>query len=500
MPANSQSPPQQDFPPRRQRYTDIVAAHRSLAPGKSNLTEKGFSPAISLAAVAFATVLALIAAPTYSSGAAQLRTAGMILALGFLTGPAICMFRNPRNLLRTENLIGLAPVYWILLDLVTGTQVFEGVTPEITRWALVTVGLSGCCFWIGTIGKAPSLPKSFAEIAHYKPPPNLLLPMGVTCFLLAMMAFAVPCNFNIQLMFDSLSVGRFAAPWARGKFGGWNAFVDHLTYFGYLLPTVAAMSGRRNGWLSIGTLILVICTGIYCLFLAQSGSRRIIGVCLGAALAYWVLDRDKIKISQVIGSVALIMSLLFFMQVMIIVRSTGMGNIGWENAKRIAMASLEGKDIATGAPRGIAVDDNFYRLSQVVWYVPQKHPYVYWKYPYYVLARPIPRVLWPGKPDTPGFDLQAILGVQASLTCTIIGEFWIIGGLAMTLIGSVLLGRATRITDSLFDVGRGSLAPMFYGYMSMTLFVGYRSMIEIVLFSYALLGWWLASTVISKFR
>jgi len=36
---------------------------------------------------------------------------------------------------------------------------------------------------------------------------------------------------------------RWAAPWGRGQLGGWDAFLDHLQYFGYLLPVLTVVIG-----------------------------------------------------------------------------------------------------------------------------------------------------------------------------------------------------------------------------------------------------------------
>ncbi len=37
--------------------------------------------------------------------------------------------------------------------------------------------------------------------------------------------------------------------------GGWDAFLDHFAYFGYLLPTLAVVLAREVGWLNWRTLL-----------------------------------------------------------------------------------------------------------------------------------------------------------------------------------------------------------------------------------------------------
>ena len=59
-----------------------------------------------------------------------------------------------------------------------------------------------------------------------------------------------PSGFNPLVMYDGLFVSRFAASWARGGLGGWDAFINHLVYFGYHLPTLTVILASRLGrWL-----------------------------------------------------------------------------------------------------------------------------------------------------------------------------------------------------------------------------------------------------------
>ncbi len=138
-----------------------------------------------------------------------------------------------------------------------------------------------------------------------------------------MLAYAIPCNFDIPLMVESLGKDRWSAPWARGRLGDWDAFRDHLHYFGYLLPAFATMLARRRGWFHPLAVISVLMAIIYLLFLAQGGSRRLVGATLGAAVCYWVLDRPKVKFTQITIAGGAVVTILWAMQVMIYARDVG---------------------------------------------------------------------------------------------------------------------------------------------------------------------------------
>src|SRR5207247_6839788 len=104
-------------------------------------------------------------------------------------------------------------------------------------------------------------------------------------------------------------------------------------------------------------------------------------------------------------------------------------------------AALSGEAEVEG-PGYLHVDDNFLRLAQIIQFFPDEHPYLYLKYPFYVFVRPIPRVLWEGKPTDPGFNLAEALEMSGvSLSCSVIGELYMAAGLFGVLLGGWFYGR-----------------------------------------------------------
>ncbi|WP_206026124.1 hypothetical protein [Roseimicrobium sp. ORNL1] len=442
----------------------------------------------------------MAAVPSNPQKEGVLFISGMLMSLGLAVAPITAFLRNPRNILRTENIIGLAPIYWLFMDLVTAIYDLPLVDRGAVRLSFLTTGIFVTMFWLATMQKPWKLPKAFMNSCSFRPEVSVILPITIICFVLAMLAYAIPSNFDVMLMFRSILQNRFSAPWARGELGGWDAFIDHLNYFGYLLPTLAVMLMRRKGLMHPATVVGFVLAGIFLLFLMHSGARRIIGVCLGSALIYWVLDRERVRIWQLIASAAAIGAILWVMQGMLVFRTLGVGELGVSNTARIAWESMQGKDAAIGTPKGLAVDDNFFRLTQVLSIVPKAHPHVYWRHIWYVLVRPIPRVFWAGKPMDGGFRLQDFDDKGASLSITVVGEAWLSWGYIAVIFAGWMFGRLSRMNSPLFNASSGSVGPMFYGYVTMMLFVGWRAIQEILLFSYALLGWMLASWIYSKFQ
>lgn len=499
MPTHSTSPAP-SVPARNPAWRSRYSASRGSFQHQQ-VAFTGFMPGISIIGVVAGTLVALALMPENVRPAGALRPVAAAMVAGIAVGPLLCAALNLRFLLRTENVIGLAPVYWLLLDLLTGAYEMKDVTYSAVRESFIVIGVFTCAYWVGTMGRPWQLHRGFLSVCSHRIKTNALMPIIVLCFILAMCRFAIPCKFDLALMISSVGRGRWAAPWARGALGGWDAFADHLSYFGYLLPTLAVVMARRKSWFHLGTLMAVVCSLIFLLFLSQSGSRRIMGVCLGAALFYWILDQPKLRPRALLVMGACLTGILVVMQTMIVTRTQGireMGGVG--NASAVAVESLKGKDYGPSVPVGLHIDDNILRLSQSVMYVPEKFEYVYHGVIWQTIVRPIPRVLWPGKPTDAGFKLYDIINTGASLSTTIIGEFWISWGYLALLLGGWFYGRMATLSSPLFLALPESMAPMFYGYITMTLFVGYRSLVEVILFSYALFGWWAAIWVINKFR
>ena len=111
-------------------------------------------------------------------------------------------------------------------------------------------------------------------------------------------------------MVHYLGQERWAAPWGRGQLGSWDAFSDHLQYFGYLLPILTVVIGRRVGLRNPRTIICIGMSIVMTLFLAQSGSRRVVGVVAGMALVLWILDQRRLRVKHLITTAVAVFAVL----------------------------------------------------------------------------------------------------------------------------------------------------------------------------------------------
>ena len=437
-------------------------------------------PQLGLGATVLGTALALLFIPTNPYPAGALFNSALVMTVVLAFAPVVAISRNPQTLFRAEHILVLAPIYWLLLDLLQGAYNLEQVEPAGIRGAFIAIGLFVCGVWLAALFTPWQLPTPLIKAAQHRLQPPTIFKLILIFFTLGIFAYAYTCNFNPAVMVFYLTVNRWAAPWTRGDLGGWNAFLNHLSYFGYLLPTLTVLlalrSRRFNGQLLISIFLSLTMTA----FLAQSGGRRIIGVIFGAALICWLMEQDYLKLRHCILGLASVTLLLIFLQWMLEYR-----NVGWQ------AALAGGKEFQY---EHLHVDDNFLRLSQIIDIIPQHHPYVYEQQIIYILVRPIPRILWSWKPTHGGFDLPSFLDKRGvSLSMSVIGEWYLSGGWFAVIFGGWLYGTIGHSITRLLLYPPGSAATLIYSLGTMALFAGIRSMIELVLMSYSVLTWMVIS-------
>jgi len=433
---------------------------------------------IGFAATTAALLIALAVFPEAASPPGALSIPAVILSIGILFVPLMHAIRRSPRLLYAENLVSIGFVFWLLLDLIQGAYDLREASEWAIRDAFLAIGVSAAAMWIGVAGKPWPLPKWIAEIATRPMERRTISRLIPVCFLLGMFNFAFAVDFDLPVMFSYLGAQRWAAPWGRGQLGGWNAFLDQMQYFGYVLPSLTALLIARRGF-TVQAWLSIALSGIMLAFLAQGGGRRIIGVTVGAAIIVWIQAQDVLRVRRLTIAAAATVGLLAAMQFMLNIRS-----VGYEE---FAFRGESDYDY-------FHVDDNFLRLGQVIELVPAEHPHVNFRQITFTLVRPVPRVFWPNKPVDPGFDLPTAVGLKGvSLSMSIIGEWYLSFGWFGIIIGGWLHGRLARTANVLREnpLYRGN--PIVYGLAVMVLVSGMRSMLELVLMSYALVAWWAAN-------
>ena len=430
---------------------------------------------IGFATTAAALLISLAFFPVEPSPQGALTVPALILTTGIMAVPVMRAIRRSPRLLDAENLVAFGYVFWLLLDLIQGAYDLRDAADWAIRDAFIAIGASAAAMWVGVAGRAWPLPKWLAELASRPLDTKSVGRLIPACFVLGMFNFAYATNFDLPAMFSYLGADRWAAPWARGQLGGWDAFLDQMQYFGYVLPSLTALLIARRGF-GVGALSSILASAIMLAFLAQGGGRRILGVTVGAAIMVWIQAQRELKVRRLVLAAAAAVALLTTMQFVLNIRSQGYESFMFRGERDYDY---------------LHVDDNFLRLAQVIQIVPRERPFVEFQQVWFTIIRPVPRVFWPGKPVDPGFDLPAFVGMKGvSLSTSIIGEWYLSYGWLAALFGAWLHGRMARTVNTLREREEYRANPVVYGLAVMILVSGMRSMQDLVIMSYALVAWW----------
>jgi len=412
-----------------------------------------------------------------------LMLSGSVLAIGILAIPFARVVSGSTLSTSTENFVAFGFVAWLLLDLIQGAYVLTEASPRSLQLALVATGASAASMWLGVAQGRWRLPKWLVDGAERQLSTQTLLHAVPICLLLGMFNYAYSVGFDLPAMFSYLGESRWNAPWGRGQAGGWEAFRDQAPYFGYVLPSLTALTISRLGLFRFQSLFAIACSLVMLAFLAQGGGRRIIAVTVGAGLLVWLQANPGVRLKNYIIVGIGAVSLALFAQFMLNVRGVGYSEYQGEGADYDYLH----------------VDDNFLRLAQIIDLVPAKRSHVGIRQVVFTLVRPVPRILWPGKPMHSGFDLPAEVGLRGvSLSSSIVGEWYLAFGWVSVLFGGWLHGRLAATANTLREIGHRSGNPIVFALAVMVLLAGMRSMLELVLMSYAVAAWWAVNHQLTK--
>lgn len=443
-------------------------------------------PALGLVSLAISFFLCAVLIPEDCQPEGALRLPATVLAIGLLLPMTVATLSAPRSLFHAQNIVAASPVYWLLLDMIQGSYPLASVTASDCLNSLLAISLFAAGVWCANTIRPLNPPSALVPGLRSQFSTDQLFYVACLAFALAFLRFAIPAKFDIGEIAASYTRGRWEAAWSRGAMGGWDAFLDHFAYFGYILPVLGVLIARRAGWLNYRTVIVLGLTTIIGALLSVGGGRRIIGVMAGSGMTVWFLTAPVLRLRSLLLFVLGSASLLLFMQIMLLYRNDGLSNI-FSGDLSARMASQ----------RTLHIDDNFLRLTQLTQIIPESHPHTTWRYLLWVAVRPVPRVFWPGKPLDPGFDLPRYLGrTDVSFSASTIGELYMAFGFFGCAFGGLFYGWLANSLVAVFNRFQGRIgATITYGVGTLALFAGMRSGIDLVLMSYGIAGWFVVVTL-----
>ncbi|SEQ78455.1 hypothetical protein SAMN05428995_10861 [Loktanella sp. DSM 29012] len=264
------------------------------------------------------------------------------------------------------------------------------------------------------------------QVTLYSAPGATIL-MLLACAVLGYFYMLLTVNFSLSELLFHMSRERFSQPWSRGQLGSLGALLGELALLKFLIPPLAAAVLAQ--WRRYRLWQLVLTGLILYLVLFESfasGTRNVFLSHMMTFLAAYALLSPKLtfaKAAAVFGP-ALIIG-YFAIYYLPEIRTVGLRNF----------------ELAEATSDSFFVDMNLVNIAQLTDIFPEQHPFLGAEIPYTAAIRPIPRGLWPGKPEGLSLGIEEALGVTGmTLSATFVGELWMAGGTLAVGLAALILG------------------------------------------------------------
>lgn len=337
-----------------------------------------------------------------------------------------------KNILRTDVLCILGVYFLTLYEfLFPQPELDRKISPDQAYKGLELI-LTGLAFLV--IGRHLYIRKTNATLSLTKQAGidlNLLITLYYLCFLLGFLYIFIRVDFNLMTMIDRAMGPRFSQPWSRGRLGGAFVFLSELQLFTYALPPLAGILLNYRKRLSRLNSLMIILILLLTLFMGfAGGTRNIFLSYLIGLIGGFILSMQQISIRKLIFPGVLTLILAY-------TASTYMFQFRSIGLKRY----LQGEREASINEDQVYVDHNLYTLGVIRQTFPSRYEFLGSEVLVWALVKPIPRVLWPDKPEGLSKSMEEIAGAEGyTLASTYIGESYMGGGFTAVIIASLLFG------------------------------------------------------------
>jgi oligosaccharide repeat unit polymerase len=257
-------------------------------------------------------------------------------------------------------------------------------------------------------------------------------------------------DFDLFEVMRQMLLPRFSQSWGRGRFGDASALLVEIGALIYLIPPIAGVIYARSQNYHVVQKVIVTIVLLFTLYYGfASGTRNILATYVITFSGAYFLNKPRLKLWKVLGQAGIIVALLMIgMTYMLEFRQVGLGNFSF----------------AERSPDTLYIDRNMVTISRLTELFPSSYEFLGVELPFNALIHPIPRAIWPGKPEGLSVSIEAAMGADpgtVTFASTFIGEAYISGGLLGVLLGGLLLGAAAEMWNR---VGRtnSSFAHLLY--------------------------------------
>jgi hypothetical protein len=360
---------------------------------------------------------------------------GVGLSLGI--GTAIEATSGVRSLIRVDILM-----FWVLYGLTFLEFLFP--QPDVDTVLLPSVATSGTyAVLLGfaglVVGRHLVPRRGGSQIsAFFDVSPASIFFLFILATLLGYLHIFLAVNFDLFEALRQMLLPRFSQSWARGRYGDINALLYEIGALIYLIPPTAGLIYARSKDYNFIQKTVVTVVLIFTLYFGfASGTRNILATYVITLLGAYFLNKSELRFSQVLYRGVPILALLMLgMSYMLQFREEGLGKYSFDER----------------AISDVYIDRNMVVISRFTELFPNVYQFLGFEIPFQGLVHPIPRALWPGKPEGLSVSVEEILGADpgaVTFASTFVGESYISGGFAAILVAGLLLGAGAELWNRL---------------------------------------------------
>ena len=301
-------------------------------------------------------------------------------------------------------------------------------------------------------------------------PANVFL-LFMLATLLGYLHIFLAVNFDPFEALRQMSLPRFSQSWSRGQYGDAYTLLYEVGALIYLIPPMAGMIYARSKEYKLFVKVVVTSVLLFTFYYGfTSGTRSVLAIYIITFAGGYFLAKPQISLRQalLVGVPMLVVSLLATVY-MLAFRNVGLSNFVSSSSAELDSASF-------------FVDYNIVNVSHITAEFPSVFDYLGLEIPFNALIRPIPRVLWPSKPEGLSVTIESALGASPGMTvsCAFVGEAYMAGGLVAVLLISLVFGAAAAMWNRMGANSNLQFAQLLYASGFLCAALAMRSMLSMV--------------------
>ncbi|MBK0399764.1 oligosaccharide repeat unit polymerase [Limibaculum sp. M0105] len=339
-------------------------------------------------------------------------------------------------MVRADNLMLVALYGLIFLEFLFPQQSFAlGLSTEAARNGTIA-SLWG--FFALALGRHMLVKVAPSSVfgPQYDVSPRLFAQLFFVIALFGYLHILLAVNFDVPEAIRQMALPRFRQAWSRSRLGGWNTLLTEVGLLIFLIPPLAGLIFARFRSFGTFTHLFVILIFAVTLFKGfASGTRSVFLIHLLTFAGAFILARPDLKTLHLLSFGAVVAMI---------------GGLGMNYMLAFRGIGLSRFDFEEFESETLFVDLNLINICKLTEVFPSRFDYLGLEIPYWMMILPIPRALWPGKPEGLSIGIEEALGVDGlTLSATFVGEAYMAGGLFAVIVSGLLLGATAGNWDRL---------------------------------------------------